>query len=393
MLHTVLVQSPFEPHAAPVGHVGEHAGAAHLPAVHTRETQSAGEPQPAPSPQFGAHAGGAHLPLVHVPEPQSPTAPQLFPSGHAGLHAGAWHFLGVPLQLSDPQSVFAPHPVPSLQVLAQALAPFARHLPLLHPFVPAPQSLLLWQSAPAVQLGRHAGAAQNPLVQTFEPQSAFAPHWLPLPQCGAQPGAWHRLFLQVPDWQSPPVLHAAPSAQFGVQAAHRLVVQTFVTQSPAPVHALPVAQLGEQAGGSHLFAVQTLPPVHALPVVQHGWPAPPHCRQVPFEHTSPAGHAFGPVQHAWPVAPQVTQLPATQACPATHRGAAAQQGWVFAPQAVHVPPAAGHTSALPLHPALAATQLGTVVDVSQHPELVHALPVQQGADVAPHATQLVPLQT
>jgi hypothetical protein len=58
-VHTPERQSVFSPHAAPVEHVGEHAGAAQAPDVQTPELQSPAAPHPAPVWHVGEHAGAA----------------------------------------------------------------------------------------------------------------------------------------------------------------------------------------------------------------------------------------------------------------------------------------------------------------------------------------------
>jgi hypothetical protein len=55
-------------------------------------------------------------------------------------------------------------------------------------------------------------------LQTCEWQSALAPHDVPLPQFGAQVGAWQTLFVQMFEPQSPLLLHAVPSPHVGAQA-------------------------------------------------------------------------------------------------------------------------------------------------------------------------------
>ena len=51
------------------------------------------------------------------------------------------------------------------------------HLLFVHSW--AAQSPLLLHALPLEQVGEHAGAAQSPAVQTFEPQSSFEPQGAP----------------------------------------------------------------------------------------------------------------------------------------------------------------------------------------------------------------------
>lgn len=110
-------QSPFAPQGLPVGQVGAHAGAWHLPAVQTRDAQSAFAPQSFPSLHAGAHPGAWQLPPMHEPEPQSPLPPHTWPSGHVGAHAGGAHV--PPWQEAELQSVPSTHICPSLHMGAQ----------------------------------------------------------------------------------------------------------------------------------------------------------------------------------------------------------------------------------------------------------------------------------
>jgi hypothetical protein len=173
----LLAQSAFAPHAAPSAQVGEHAGVAHFPAVHSREPQSAAVPHGAARMQAGAQAGSVHFPLVHVPDAQSPLAPQPLPTAHAGLQAGTPHLLPA-AQTSEPQ--FAHVDIvavvqllePSLQFGAQPPPAVGVHLPLVQARLAAPpQSAVTPQSAPSPQLGEHMGGAHLPAVHTPDSQS------------------------------------------------------------------------------------------------------------------------------------------------------------------------------------------------------------------------------
>jgi hypothetical protein len=215
----------------------------------------------------------------------------------------------------------------------------------------------------------------------------------------------HLPCVHVPDSQSPPVAHSAPSTHVGVHAAQRFAVHTSVKQSPAPVQALPVGQLGEHRGVSHVPALHTLPPVQLVAPAQQACPLAPQATHAPpaAGHTSapalqdalaathfvsegsqqpPLVHA-PPEQHTSPVAPQSSHLPAEHTLPVAHGVAPAQHASLVAPHATHAPPVAGHTSVPPLQVALAATHF--VVEGSQQPPLVHAPPEQQASPVAPQA--------
>jgi hypothetical protein len=58
-------------------HVGEHAGATHSPAVQMPEPQSLPAPHTLPSGQVGLHAGGAHVPPVQIPDAHSLPEPHM----------------------------------------------------------------------------------------------------------------------------------------------------------------------------------------------------------------------------------------------------------------------------------------------------------------------------
>lgn len=71
--------------------------------LQTPDPQSAPDVQPTPSLQLGVQPPpDLHFPLLQLPDVQSPLAPQEAPVPHAGEHAGAAHVPAV--HTSDPQS-------------------------------------------------------------------------------------------------------------------------------------------------------------------------------------------------------------------------------------------------------------------------------------------------
>lgn len=170
-----------------------------------------------------------------------------------------------------------------MQFGAHAWAPAALHFPPLH--VPAAQSDVCPQSAPAAHVPWHAGFAHLPAVQTSEAQSEFAPHAAPLRQLGAHAADAQRPSLQEPDSQSVFPEHSAPSVHVGVHAAQVVPVHTSVKQSVLPAQVTPTPQLGEQE--THLPPAQVVLPLHGVAPEQHASPAPPHARQVPDWQMAP----------------------------------------------------------------------------------------------------------
>ena len=69
--------------------VGEQAGAAHLPAVHTPEPQSVAATHGWLSVHVGVQTRAAHLPATQLSDEHWLDSPQAFPIGQVGEHAGA----------------------------------------------------------------------------------------------------------------------------------------------------------------------------------------------------------------------------------------------------------------------------------------------------------------
>jgi hypothetical protein len=140
------------PHALPPGHVGEHAGATHLPLGQTPDAQSEDAPHALPSGHVGEHAGAAHVPLAHTPDPQSPFPRHALPAGQVGAHASPhWpleHDKPVPQllpqvpQFSPSFAVSTQRPLQSVAVVPEQLAaqlPLEQCCPAAHTVSQAPQ--------------------------------------------------------------------------------------------------------------------------------------------------------------------------------------------------------------------------------------------------------------
>jgi hypothetical protein len=99
--------------------------------------------------------------------------------------------------------------------------------------------------------------------------------------------------------------------------------------------------------------------VHALPA-QQGWPAAPHCAQLPLLHARPAPVHVSGSQQGWPAAPHATQLlfahttPEAVHCPLPPPPPPGQHACPAPPHVpqlpfVHVPPMFGQLDAAVTH--------------------------------------------
>ncbi len=286
--------------------------------------------------------------------------------------------------------------VPALQVLKGDVHPTppAQHASPIAPHAVPPAGT----QAPAVQVPApppHIAVAmmQVPVLWSQHPpllQMLPSQHALPVPPQATHPvsAASHARLAAVQNLPTSP-------APLGLPGQHPtpLVPHGFTLPTPMP----PVQESAGDALGLDLHVPRTVVP-QDVPGVRHR----PSTQQSPavvqlfaWQHAAPfVPHgADVPLLHTWfavVVSPDAAQTPPLQHPPPLH-AANVQQACPAPPHPTHLPPAAGHTSAPPLHEALAATHI--VLDGSQQPPLVHTFPVQQGSPVPPHTSHLPPEHT
>lgn len=195
------------------------------------------------------------------------------------------------------------------------------------------------------------------------------------------------------------VLHATPEATHAP-----------ATQQPPPVHvlsgqhgwfvpphvvlAVPSSQMSavpvDSPDATQSVATQHPPPLQGVAPAQQPSPGWPHAVHLPPVHSSPPEHADP--------APMHVSVAGLQQAPVAVQVEFAQQACPVPPQVTHVP-AALHASPAPVHVLPAQHGLPSATpQVRQCPPLharpsPHVLSAQQAWLLAPHATQLLPLQT